>query len=151
MGDCLLFVGKAVEAGNAVTIAFCISIVVYIGSNFRSWSIMHNKNCTGYPKAFTEHYGTHKPESLEDWQGNWLGWNLVQLLGGYKEKGSCVNRNQYVIWKMYQISSQKRRRKWEIAENWSDSKSSEIGHWWRLFSRMSESPVDSKTLRRKIK
>lgn len=36
VGDCLLFVGKAVEAGNAVTIAFCISIVVYIGSNFRS-------------------------------------------------------------------------------------------------------------------
>lgn len=36
VGDCLLFVGKAVEAGNVVTIAFCISIVVYIGSNFRS-------------------------------------------------------------------------------------------------------------------
>lgn len=36
VGDCLLFVGKAVEAGNAGTIAFCISIVVYIGSNFRS-------------------------------------------------------------------------------------------------------------------
>lgn len=36
VGDCLLFVGKAVEARNAVTIAFCISIVVYIGSNFRS-------------------------------------------------------------------------------------------------------------------
>lgn len=36
VGDCLLFVGKGVKARNAVTIAFRISIVVYIGSYFRS-------------------------------------------------------------------------------------------------------------------